>query len=68
MMKVFQYFAGNLMGQGQGQQGQGGQGGQNATMDLSQFKKMADQTNILDGNLTDGDVTDIFNKVKGKAE
>ena len=65
MMKVFQYFAGNLMGQGQA----GGQaGGQNPMMDLSQLQKMADKTNILDDKLTNNDVADIFNKVKGKAE
>ena len=61
MMKVFQYFAGNLMGQGQA-------GGQNPMMDLSQLQKMADKTNILDDKLTNNDVADIFNKVKGKAE
>ena len=51
------------MGQGQGQ----GQG-QKPMMDLSQLQKMADKTNILDDKLTNNDVADIFNKVKGKAE
>ena len=63
MMKIFEYFTGNLMGQGQGQAG-----GQKPMMDLSQLQKMADKTNILDDKLTNNDVADIFNKVKGKAE
>ena len=57
MMKIFQYFCGNLMGQNQ-----------QPTMDLNGLQKMARKTNILDEKLTDNDVTDIFNKVKGKAE
>ena len=57
MMKIFQYFAGNLMGQNS-----------KPAMDLSGLQKMAQNTNIMDDNLTNNDVTDIFNKVKGKAE
>lgn len=56
-MKLFQYFAGNLLGEN----------GKPA-MDADKLKDMAHKTKLVDDKLTDTDINDIFNKVKGKAK
>ncbi len=57
LMKLFQYFAGNLLGEN----------GKPA-MDADKLKDMAHKTKLVDDKLTDTDINDIFNKVKGKAK
>ncbi len=54
-MKLFQYFAGNLMGENN-----------KPAMDADRLREMAKKTKIVDDNLTDSDINNIFDKVKGK--